>query len=154
MADLYGFDANQVEPTSPLAPLPAGTYLAVITHSMMKTNKAGTGRYLQLTFRVVEGAHQGRLLWARLNLEHPNPAAVQLARAELSALCRAVGVLAPNDSAELHDQPLRIQVVCKKRPDTGAITNEVKGYNPQQATAPAAVAAPTQPASNPPWRRP
>ena len=32
--------------------------------------------------------------------------AVKIARAELSAICRAVGVMAPNDSVELHDLPL------------------------------------------------
>jgi hypothetical protein len=50
MADLRGFDANQVEPSSDFEPVPAGKYLAVITESEMKPTKAGTGHYLQLTF--------------------------------------------------------------------------------------------------------
>ena len=54
---------------------------------------------------------------------------VQIAQTELSAICRAVGVLAPNDSVELHNLPLVISVKCKKRDDTGDVTNEVKGYN-------------------------
>jgi hypothetical protein len=150
MADLHGPDADQAGPTAAPTPLPAGTYVAVLTHSVMRPNKAGTGRYLLLTFRVVEGPHRGRLLWARLNLEHPNPTAVRIARAELAALCRAAGVLAPNDSAELHDRPLEIRVVCKKRPDTGAIANEIKGYAKQETPT----AAPAQPESTPPWRHP
>ena len=127
MADLSGFDANQVEPTGDFEPIPAGKYLAVITESEMKANKAGTGSLLQLTFQVIEGEHQNRLLWARLNLDHPNAVAVQIARADLSAICRAVGVLAPKDSVELHNLPLVIHVRCKKRTDTGEITNEIKG---------------------------
>ena len=51
---------------------------------------------------------------------------MQIAKAELSAICRAVGVLAPNDSTDLHDLPLVIHVKCKKWPDTGDISNEVK----------------------------
>ena len=70
---------------------------------------------------------KNRLLWARLNLDNPNATAVQIARAELSAICRAVGVLAPNDSVELHNLPLVIHVRCKKRKDTGELTNEIKG---------------------------
>lgn len=154
MADLHGFDANQVEPAGDFEPIPAGRYLAVITDSEMRANKAGTGSLLQLTFQVVEGEYQHRLLWTRLNLDHPNATAVQIARAELSAICRAVGVLAPKDSVELHNLPLIIQVRCKNRTDTGDIVNEIRGYaKPGQ---PAPVAATTSASANnstPPWKR-
>src|SRR5262245_56920919 len=143
MADLSGFDASRVEPSKGFGPLPAGAYTAVITESDMKPNKAGTGRYLQLTFEILEGEYKGRKLWARLNLENPNAQAVQIAKAELSAVCRAASVLAPNDSVELHNLPLTITVRCRKRDDTGEITNEITAY----ARRPAA------PTAAPPWRR-
>src|SRR5262245_42411620 len=98
MADLRGFDANQVEPSSDFEPIPAGKYLAVITGSEMKPTKADTGHFLKLTFQIIDGPYKGRNLWARLNLDNPNAIAVQIAQAELSAICRAVGVLAPHDS--------------------------------------------------------
>jgi Protein of unknown function (DUF669) len=151
MADLRGFDANQVEPSRDFEPIPAGKYLAVITDSEMRPNKAGNGHYLQLTFQVVDGPHRGRNLWARLNLGNPNAKAVEIARAELSAICRAVGVLAPTDSVELHNLPLVINVKCKKREDTGELTNEVRGYA-RKETPPAANSQP-QANSTPPWRR-
>jgi hypothetical protein len=150
MADLRGFDANQVEPSADFEPLPAGKYPAVIIESEMKPNKAGTGHYLQLTFEVLDGTFKGRRVWARLNLDNPNAQAVQIARAELSAVCRAVGVLAPNDSADLHNLPLVIAVKCRKREDTGDLTNEVKGYAKREAPAAAQPAA----GQAPPWRRP
>ena len=73
MAELSGFDANQIEPTTDFEPIPAGKYVAVITESEMRPTKAGTGHYLQLTFQVIEGEHKNRLQWARLNLDNPNP---------------------------------------------------------------------------------
>jgi hypothetical protein len=152
MADLRGFDANQVEPSSDFDPIPAGKYPAVITDSEMKANKAGTGHYLQLTFQVLDGPYKNRKLWTRLNLDNPNAQAVQIARAELSAICRAVGVLAPGDSVELHDLPLVIHVKCVKRADTGELTNEIKGYARKEAPASAATAQPSA-NSTPPWRR-
>ncbi len=154
MADLSGFDANQVEPTGDFEPVPAGKYLAVVTESEMKPTKAGTGSYLQLTFQVIEGEYQNRLLWTRLNLNNPNATAVQIARAELSAICRAVGVLAPNDSVDLHNLPLVVHVRCKKRTDTGEITNEIKGFS-KQDTPPAGAAPVAAAATNstPPWKR-
>ncbi|MCZ2341675.1 MAG: DUF669 domain-containing protein [Bacteroidales bacterium] len=159
MANLNGFDANQVEPTGDFDPVPAGKYLAVITESEMKPTKSGSGSYLQLTFEIIEGEHKGRLLWARLNLDNPNATAVTIARAELSAICRAVGVLAPKDSVELHNLPLVIHVKCKKRDDTGDITNEVRGYSPKNTESPVAAksAAPSANGvannSTPPWKR-
>lgn len=150
MADLRGFNASNVAPATDFEPIPAGKYLALITDSEMKPNKAATGHYLQITFQILDGPYRDRRLWSRLNLHNPNATAVQLAQAELSAICRAVGVLAPNDSTDLHQLPLVIHVKCKKREDTGEITNEIKGYSKKETAAPTANAQP-QPDSKPPW---
>jgi len=144
------FNAHEIEPTTDFDPVPAGKYLAVITDSELKPNKAGTGSYLQLTLQIIEGEYKGRSLWARLNLDNPNATAVKIARAELSAICRAVGVMTPKDSVELHDLPLVIKVKCKKRPDTGEVTNELAGYERKDAMAGKPVQAATD---TPPWRR-
>jgi hypothetical protein len=157
MANLSGFDAQQVDPSRSYEPIPAGQYMAVISASEMKPTKAGNGQYLLLTFEVIEGPYAKRLLWARLNLDNPNSTAVQIAQAELSAICRAVGVLRPRDSVDLHNLPLAISVRCKKRPDTGEITNEIGGYAKRESpTAQAAAqAAPmAAPPATPPWKRP
>jgi hypothetical protein len=151
MANLNGFDANQVEPAAKFDPIPAGTYLAVITESEEKPTKAGTGHYLQLTFTIEEGTHKGRILWARLNLDNPNATAVQSARAELSAICHAVGVTSPSDSVELHNLPLMITVKCRKRQDTGDITNEIAGYaRKKSSNSPSPGSSGT---SVPPWKK-
>jgi hypothetical protein len=150
MATLAGFNANEVEPTSDFDPVPAGKYVAVITESEVKMNKANTGSYLQLTFQIIEGECKNRFLWARLNLDNPNTTAVKIARAELSAICRAVGVMTPSDSVELHNLPLVISVKLKKRPDTGETQNEISGYAKKEAVA----GKPMQATSDaPPWRR-
>jgi hypothetical protein len=154
MANLYGFDANNVEPSDELDPLPAGKYTAVITDSEMKPTKSGSGNYLQLTFQIVEGEYANRLLWVRLNLDNPNATAVEIARRELSAICRSVGVLVPTDSVDLHNLPCCIHVRIKKRSDTGELQNEIKGYSKKEAVA-APIAA-TQVATTPtaaPWKR-
>ncbi|MEQ9616638.1 MAG: DUF669 domain-containing protein [Phycisphaerales bacterium] len=154
MANLNGFNASEVDPAVGFDPVPAGKYLAVITESEMKPTKAGTGSYLQLTFQIVEGECKGRLLWARLNLDNPSAMAVKIARAELSAICRAIGVMVPKDSVELHNLPLVIKVACRKRDDVGGageITNEIKGYEGKQRAEPVASAATA--GSTPPWKR-
>ncbi len=157
MANLNGFDATQVEPNASFDPVPAGKYLAAITESEMKPTKNGKGQYLQLTFTLLEGDFKGRVLWARLNLHNENATAVKIARAELSAVCHAVGVMQPRDSVELHNIPLLITVKLKKREDLpgGELTNEIKGFEPKSA-APSAGAKPQQApvaSATPPWKR-
>jgi hypothetical protein len=151
MANLTGFDAREVDPAVGFDPIPAGTYLAIITESEFKPTKTSVGQYLQLTFQVLEGEYKGRLLWARLNLDNPNATTVKIARAELSAICRAVGIMAPKDSVELHNLPLLIKVGHKKRDDTGELTNVIKGYEKKGAVAQPAMAGAGN--GKAPWQR-
>ena len=158
MPSLNGFNASEVDPAADFEPVAPGSYTAVITESETKPTKAGTGSYLQFTFQIVDGEHQGRLLWARLNLDNPSETAGKIARGQLSALCRAVNVLQPKDSLELHNIPLVIKVGVKRRDDTGDMTNEIKGYTargggvPSNGAARAPVAAGSG-GSTPPWKR-
>lgn len=150
MANLGNFDANNVEPATDFEPLPAGKYLAVITESQMKPTKSGAGHYLEMTFQVIDGPFKNRLLWSRLNLDNPNAQAVRIAQGELSAVCRATGVLTPRDSVELHGIPLTIGVKLKRRSDSDELTNEIRSYEKREAAS----GAPQQATSStPPWAR-
>ena len=158
MADLRGFDAQTVEPNDSFDPIPNGDYLCIITTSEMKPTKAGDGAYLELELQVIEGPYQGRKLWDRLNLNNANETTVKIAKGTLSAICRAVGVLQPKDSCELHDLPMLVKVACKKRDDTEELTNVIKSYKKRDAVAavPASSPAPAKAAatsSTPPWKR-
>lgn len=153
MVSLGNFDANQVEPQADLSPIPAGEYRAAIIDSQMKSTKSGNGQYLELTMEIVDGQYKGRRLWDRLNLANPNATAVQIARSTLSSICRAVGVLTPKDSSELHNRPMVVRVALRKREDNGEDTNEVKGYKAAGNASPASPSPPpAQPAHEPaPW---
>ncbi|MBI1338296.1 MAG: DUF669 domain-containing protein [Phycisphaera sp.] len=152
MANLNGFNANEVEPTTTFEALPAGKYLVAITASAMKATKKGDGSYLELEFTVLVGDCKGRKTWDRLCINHPNDLTQKIARGNLSAICRAVGVMQPKDSVELHNIPLVVSVKCKKREDTGEIANEVKGYEAKAAAAGRPQQAPTND-TTPPWKR-
>ena len=151
------FDAATVD-TPSRDPVPAGDYVATVTDSAIKANKAGTGEYLSLTFQIADGDHAGRFVWANLNLVHPNEKAVAIARAELAGLCKAVGVLNPKDSADLHNMPVLIRVAVDKDRD-GNPRNVVKGFKPaasqatSQAPKPAAPAKAEARASTAPWKK-
>lgn len=170
MANLAGFDASQVPEQQEFSALPEGPYTVIATSSEMKPTKSGTGQYLQIVFEVLDGPQRGRKLWARMNLVNPNQTAVEIAQRELGALCRAVGVIKPNDSAELHNKPLIVEVSVEVD-DRRRESNVIKKYLPagpqaapaptgqsafgQPQAAPQAAPAATAPVagSTPPWRK-
>jgi len=146
------FDANTVKPNEGFAPLPVGTYQVVITDSEEKPNKKGTGTYHQFTIQVIEGEYEGRRVWARLNLNNPNQQAVDIARGDLSAICRAVKVMKPKDSADLHNLPFLIELGMEKNKETGELSNKIKKYMPLDGATAAKAPTPAAP-STPPWKR-
>jgi len=125
MADISWFNASAY---NVYEPIPAGQYPAIIVQSEMRMNKAGTGEYLLLVFELIEGEHAGKRVSTRLNLKHPNPRAVEIASSKLASIMRAVGVTNPQDTSELHDTPLLIQVVVEQGQNGQDSFNEVVAF--------------------------
>ena len=148
MASLSGFNAAAVEPSTGFDCVPAGDYDVVIMTSEMKTTKDGSGQYLKLEFAILNGQFQNRKIFTNLNLVNKNETAVKIAKANLSAICRAVGVLTPNDSSELHGKPMTVRVTIRKS-DEYDDQNEIKSFKPKGATPP--VNAPVATATPAPW---
>ena len=131
--NLAGFDASKIEvPENDFTPLPAGEYQAVIIDSEDKPNSKGTGRNLNLTLKIEGPTHQGRLVWHTLCMVHPNPQTQQIAAATLSSICRAVNVLTPQDSSELHGKQLTVVLAVRTDQNTGKVFQDVKRYKPRQ----------------------
>ena len=131
--DLTGFDASKVQPSG--SAIPKGEYQVVIVESEKVVTKAGTGHLLKLQMQVVEGEFKGHQLTDRLNLWNENDTARRIAQGTLSAICRAVNVLTPQGSEQLHHKQLTAVVNVDELPD-GRLVNEVKGYKPRQSSAP------------------
>ncbi len=152
MADLSGFNAANIEPARDFELLPAGDYKCVITETERKATKAGTGSYLEMRLEVIDGPSKGRLLFERLNLWNPNEVAVKIAQQQLAALCRALGIITPEDSSEFLNKPVCATVKIDKGRDGYNDSNGIKTYKAvadcKTATAAAPTAAPTATA---PW---
>jgi len=156
----YNFNAESIEPNTSYEPIPAGWYTAIISNSEMKATRDGYGEYLSLTLQIIEGNYQNRLVFARLNLKNANETAVDIAKKDLAAICRAVGVMSPQASEELHDKPLMIKVKVRAASGEYDASNDVAGYKavevndkpftPQQKQA--APVAPSTPAKKP-WQK-
>ena len=124
-----GFDATNVEPSVDFEHIPAGRYNAEITDSDLLDNSRGTGEYLKLEFTILDGPYAGRKLWTQLNLVNPSPQAVEIAKRDLSAICHATGKLQVQDSIDLHNIPMEINVKVKNNPEYGP-QNVIRGFTP------------------------
>jgi hypothetical protein len=110
---LLNFNANNVEPQAAFEPLPAGWYPAMIVESENKDTAAGTGSYLSLTLKIIDGPGANRQIFDNLNLVNPNVTAVEIAEKKLSAYCHATGVIQLTDSQQLHGIPIEIKLIVK-----------------------------------------
>jgi hypothetical protein len=128
MANLEEFNANNVVPYHNFDPIPAGKYVAAITVSEMKHTPSTHEPYLQLEFTVLDGDYKGRKVFDRLFINHPSERVQKIERGRLSAICRAIGVMQPKDSKDLHNLELIINVKLKKSSDNGEPTNKIIGF--------------------------
>lgn len=146
-----GFDSTTVEPSKGFDLIPVGEYVAEIIESNEKATQKGDGKYISLTWQISEGQYAKRRLWVNLNLDNPNPEAVNIAKAELSAICRAVGVLKPNDSSELHLKRCRIKIMHRKNKQSNEMEARIAKYDPMAGAA--AVAGSTAAPGGAPWQK-
>jgi len=137
------------------SPLPSGDYVVAITRSEIKQTKAKNGHYLAIGMKVLQGPHAGRMLFENLNLDNPNPIAVEIADKTLNSICKACGKAGIEDSSEIHDIPMTVTVV-EDDSNPQYPGNIIRAYNPAnsfEVTEQPAQAAPAtpQPTGKLPW---
>ena len=151
--------------------LPPGKYNVEIIASELRSTKDGRGKYLWIDMVVIDGNHNGRHVFDRLNIHNTNETARRIADERMGQIGSAVGApLAFNDSDVLHNKPFCVTLkVRPEGPDKSGTfreaQNEVRGYGAVGSTSsspPAAHAAPKA-ASSPlpppmktttaPWKR-
>lgn len=160
LANILGksFNAAEVEPQAPRgAVLPAGLHPVEITNAEVKELKSGKGTGLTLEYTVIDGPHAKRKVWQLLCIKHDNEQTEQIAQAQLSALCRVVGINGVLDDTDMLFQKM-LQIRTKVRPAQGNYDEqaEVAGYEPMgTGTAPTTARAPAPAAGKAaaPWVR-
>lgn len=100
-------DATHRVGTDKTTQIPHGRYDARIIRSQF--SPVATGR-LDLDFEIIGGQCDGHVIVKELHLHSSNANTQCQGRADLSRICLAVGVMAPQDSSELHDIPMVIHV--------------------------------------------
>jgi len=148
-----GLDAFDSTPPAPdFAPLPAGTYTAVIAHGELVQTRSGNDGY-RIRFEVTEGPHAGKTL---IRIWTFSPKALPYARRDLApfGLTSSAALLAPFPPA---GQEFRVRlVVALLRNDDGREFNDIKrvtllsaGPPTDPPAPPTAPPAPTGPTAGP-----
>lgn len=71
--------------------LPAGRYVVSVNEAELKETKAGSGQYLALKFKVMDGEHEGRVLFSNYNVKNSNAKAQEIGLQQLKNLVEASG---------------------------------------------------------------
>lgn len=155
------FDATTVKPSGTRTQIAPGVYRAHLVRNEVQEAASGNGSFLWLEGEILEECEfQGETIETRLNLWNKNDQAVTIARADLSAICHATGVMDVQDADELMFKPMLF--VVKEKPavmEPDGVTvkygpqGELKGFRPlpadgrQVATGPRSAPAASAPAN-------
>ena len=122
------FDFTNDDEVKGFEALPAGNYLATVYEAEVKDTKAGTGTYIKVQFKVVEGEHENRRFFTNYNITNPNDEAQRIGRGQLKNMMACAGVT----DFKLEDVNTLVGLVsvvklAVKNDDYGE-GNEVRGY--------------------------
>lgn len=116
-------------------PLPKGDYLMKIVKSDYKENSKKNGHFVMLQREVIEGKYKGRVLFANMNIDHPNAQAREIANKEFSASCRACGKVTVEETSDLHGIPHIVSLVVIKGKGDEPDRNKIVAIKPVQGAA-------------------
>lgn len=147
MSNLGSYKASEEKLGDGFKPLPVGTYMAMIIESELKDNKDGTGNYIWAKWKIVDGEYKDRFLFSNTTFTHSvSQMAEQIGRKTLNTIMASIGVSEIQDTSQLHNAAMLIDVVVKNDDQYGA-QNEIKNYH--SATDDPSGAAQSAPAQQP-----
>jgi len=127
-------------------PIPVGEYVAEAIEATVAPPKSGDGNVLKLTWKILEGDHEGRQVWHSIPFQHSNEQAQSIGRKIIKDICTALDINEAVQNAEVFlFKPVRIRVGIEKDknglyPDKNRVTR-VLPY-PDAAAGVAAAAGP------------
>jgi uncharacterized protein DUF669 len=81
--------------------LPVGEYSATIIEIAVQQPKSGDGYYVAVTWKIDEGAYEGRQVWQRITYVHSSEQAQTIGHKQLKDLCTATVGGEPVEDVEI-----------------------------------------------------
>jgi len=131
------------------SPLPEGWYSVTVSQSELKATKDGTGSYIKLRLDVTGPSHQGRVVFANINIRNKSAKAEEIGNQQLGEIMRAIGLPKLEDTDQLIGRSMSVKVKTRHSEEYGD-QSEVKAYKAIDGQAPASAPAA---AKAPPWAK-
>jgi len=141
--------------------IPDGWYNATITKAEVGQTKSGTGTKIDIRYDITGPTHQGRVIYASVNIRNQSTKAEEIGRQQLGEIMRAVGLARLEDSDQLIGGQVSIKIKIRQPTDNDKANgyteakNEVGGWKSTGGSAPVMPSAPAAPATTakPPWAK-
>ncbi|MGX8677701.1 MAG: DUF669 domain-containing protein [Sphaerochaetaceae bacterium] len=138
--------------------IPNGVFKMQVTEAEVCQTSTGSGQYIKLTWKIMEGQYDGKTIVDRLNIRNVNAEAERIGRGQLASLISAMGMSECGDTDLLLYKPIMGKVGIEKD-KTGQYEdkNKVISYAPASKNGPVVPAgvapAPSAPApqASAPW---
>ena len=109
------FDVEREEGTPARDLLPAGKYKGEITTARVGPTKNGRGQAVTLTWTIVEGDYEKRLIWQSILIQHDSEDAQRFGRQKFKDVAIACGITEPiTDLEVLLYKPCLISVIVRQ----------------------------------------
>jgi hypothetical protein len=108
--------------------IPDGWYTAKITKADLRPTKDRSGQLIAVRYDIVGPSHQGRVIFANINLRNRNPEAERIGREQLGSVMRAVGLAKLEDTDQLIGGELQIKVKTSPAKGDYEARNDVSGF--------------------------
>lgn len=112
-------------PKSEFSPIPAGTYMAVIDKAEIKTNKAGTGRYINVALKITGPQYAGRIIFYPVVFESREEKAFESGQKNLRDLMEACCLSSLSDTDQLLNKTVQMKVKITEAHDGYEASNQV-----------------------------
>lgn len=106
-----------------------GEYKAIIIGCNLKDNSKGTGKLVEVEFKIDGGEFDGRKIKDWFNVQHKNPEAEKIGLGQFSSMCKACGFpTIVDDSSDLMLKSLVLVIEFTDDRGDGKAGNVIKGY--------------------------
>lgn len=164
MASIGNAYDPDAKPSAGYTPLPLDDYTLEIVESSYDANKDGDGMVLALKAQIMGGEFDQRPYFIWMDLENDDQDKQNRGQRDFAGLRRAIGILNPQDTEELHFKPFKVTIGTYTQKSTGEPKNTIKKYHfdADESAVPAAAnnnrpaAAAAKPAASggsKPWRK-
>ena len=107
------FNKENLPESSGFDPIPAGWYQASVSGAELKDTKDGEGQYIAVQYAILAPTHQGRVVFANINIRNKSAKAQEIGLSNLNALMRSIGLTSISDSDQLVGGSCQIKVKIK-----------------------------------------